>query len=83
MILFEEESAELRDHGVWHYTTPFAERTDIVVSATFVAEERELIRRELTEPHGAAEHEPGLRRGSARARGIGQGRVRSSRPPPG
>jgi radical SAM superfamily enzyme YgiQ (UPF0313 family) len=47
----EEESAELRARGVWHYTTPFAERTDIVVSATFVAEERELIRRELTEPH--------------------------------
>lgn len=47
----EEESQELRSRGVWHYTAPFADRSDIVVSATVVAREGELLRRELTDPH--------------------------------
>jgi radical SAM superfamily enzyme YgiQ (UPF0313 family) len=47
----EQESLELRGRGVWHYTAPFAERSDIVVSATVVAREGELLRRELAEPH--------------------------------
>lgn len=47
----EELSLELRRRDVWHYTAPFAERSDIVVSGTVVAREGELIRRELTDPH--------------------------------
>jgi hypothetical protein len=47
----ERESSDLRDRGVWHYTAPFAERSDIVVSATVVAEQGELIRREVSDPH--------------------------------
>jgi hypothetical protein len=47
----EELSLELRQRDVWHYTAPFAERSDIVVSGTVVAREGELLRRELVDPH--------------------------------
>ena len=45
-------SADLAAGGVFHYTTPFPERTDIVVSSDVVAAgHAEVIRREAAEPH--------------------------------
>lgn len=47
----QELSEELQASGVMHYTTPFPERPDIVVSSIVVAEKGEWIRREVAEPH--------------------------------
>jgi len=47
----EELSRALTARNVLHYTAPFGERTDIVVSALVVSEHGELIRREQADPH--------------------------------
>lgn len=47
----EELARDLQARGVLHYTAPFGERTDIVVSGLVVAEHGELIRREQADPH--------------------------------
>ncbi len=42
---------DFQERKVFHYTTPFADRTDIVISSLVVAEHGEIIRKEANEPH--------------------------------
>ncbi len=44
-------SASLQEHGVMHYTAPFPERPDIVVSGLDVARGAQIIERVVAEPH--------------------------------
>ena len=49
-------SADLQRRGAFHYTTPFLERTDIIVSSELVASQREVIRREAVEREAVEPH---------------------------